>query len=159
MALLLERWVQSQEGRGQVVLLRGEAGIGKSRLVEALRERARRREVQHALRSLFPYYQNSALYPVIDLQRFLQWQRDDARGEVDTLERVRGRIGAPGGRRAALCRCSPCPAGALSCAEPDAPTTAAEDTGSLVAWLLEEAERQPVLAVWEDLHTGRTPRR
>jgi class 3 adenylate cyclase/predicted ATPase len=77
-ALLLERWAQSQEGRGQVVLLRGEAGIGKSRLVEALRERVRREGATHIAFRCSPYYQNSALYPVIDhLQRFLQWQRDD----------------------------------------------------------------------------------
>jgi predicted ATPase len=90
LALLLERWVQSQAGRGQVVLLRGEAGIGKSRLVEALRERVRREGATHVAFRCSPYYQNSALYPVIDhLQRFLQWQRDDApEARLDVLERV-----------------------------------------------------------------------
>ena len=88
MALLLERWAQSRDGRGQVVLLSGEAGIGKSRLVEVLREHA---YSEGAIRIVFrcsPYHQNSALYPVIDhVQRFLQWDRDDApQTRLDKLE-------------------------------------------------------------------------
>src|SRR5215475_275804 len=89
-ALLLERWAQSQDGTGQVVLLRGEAGIGKSRLVEVLRERVISAGATRVVFRCSPYHQHSALYPVIDhLQRFLQWQRDetpDAR--FDKLERV-----------------------------------------------------------------------
>jgi class 3 adenylate cyclase len=89
-ALLLERWAQSQDGAGQVVLLRGEAGIGKSRLVEVLRERVISEGATRIVFRCSPYHQNSALYPVIDhLQRFLQWQRDETpEARFDKLEQV-----------------------------------------------------------------------
>src|SRR6058998_183296 len=86
-ALLLERWAHSQDGAGQVVLLRGEAGIGKSRLVEVLRERVRSQGATRMVFRCSPYHQNSVLYPVIDyLQQFLQWQRDETpEAKFDTL--------------------------------------------------------------------------
>jgi class 3 adenylate cyclase/predicted ATPase len=64
---LLERWSMAQQGRGQAVLLSGEGGIGKSRLLGAFRERAATQG--KAWRNIFcsPFYQNSALHPMIDL--------------------------------------------------------------------------------------------
>jgi class 3 adenylate cyclase len=77
-ALLLERWAQSQAGLGQVVLLSGEGGIGKSRLVEVLRERVVGEGSPCIALRCSPYHTHSALYPVIEhLQRWLQFQRDD----------------------------------------------------------------------------------
>jgi class 3 adenylate cyclase len=65
--LLLERWRWVKEGQGQVVLLSGEAGIGKSRLVQVLKDHVTSEpHTRLECRSL-PHYQNSALYPIIDL--------------------------------------------------------------------------------------------
>jgi class 3 adenylate cyclase len=68
LGLLRERWAQVKEGLGQVVLLCGEAGIGKSRLVQVLTAHVAA-EPQAWLTpcQCSPYYQNSALYPIIEL--------------------------------------------------------------------------------------------
>ena len=78
MALLLDRWAQSKDGQGQVGLVSGEAGIGKSRLLEALRAQvSQERHTQITFRCS-PYHVNSALYPMIThLEQLLQVNRDD----------------------------------------------------------------------------------
>src|SRR5262249_55160687 len=79
--LLLERWVQVKEGVGQVVLLRGEAGIGKSRLVQVLQEHvATEPQVWLTPCQCSPYYQNTALYPLIDLLErvALRFEREES---------------------------------------------------------------------------------
>src|SRR6516164_5178346 len=74
-ALLLERWQQAKSGQGQVVLLTGDAGIGKSRLVQILKEHvANEPHVRWECRSA-EYAQNTALFPLVDLfQRLFQFE-------------------------------------------------------------------------------------
>jgi class 3 adenylate cyclase/tetratricopeptide (TPR) repeat protein len=65
LALLIERWRQAKSGEGQMILLSGEAGIGKSRVTEALIDAAGA-EPHFLLRyQCSPYHGDSALYPVI----------------------------------------------------------------------------------------------
>jgi class 3 adenylate cyclase/tetratricopeptide (TPR) repeat protein len=64
-ALLLERWALARDGEGQVVVLSGEAGIGKSRIGQALRERLGGEDHASVVLQCSPYFSGSALYPVV----------------------------------------------------------------------------------------------
>jgi class 3 adenylate cyclase/predicted ATPase len=76
--LLLRRWERGKTGDGQIVLLSGEAGIGKSRLVQVLRDRIKEEPHFGAVFHCSPLYQHSALYPVIAwLQRVLGFAKED----------------------------------------------------------------------------------
>src|SRR5215510_5764211 len=90
LALLQQRWQQAQQGAGQVVLLSGEPGIGKSRLVQELRDQLARQGVTRMEFRCSPYHQNSALYPIIEhLQRLLQFAREDAPAtKLEKLQRA-----------------------------------------------------------------------
>src|SRR5712691_383808 len=79
LAVLQRRWDHAKAGAGQVVLLSGEPGIGKSRLVQELKEQLAHEGATHIEFRCSPYHQNSALYPLIDhLQRLLQLAREDS---------------------------------------------------------------------------------
>jgi class 3 adenylate cyclase len=86
--LLLRRWSQAKDGEGQVVLLSGEPGIGKSRILSTLRERLDAQGVQALRFQCSPYYVNSAFWPIIyNFERTLRFTRDETTdSKLDRLE-------------------------------------------------------------------------
>jgi predicted ATPase len=157
MALLLERWTQVKEGTGHVVLLSGEAGIGKSRLVQVLKDHAVGEAHTRLECRCSPYHQNSALYPLIDLlHRTLYWQENEESAErLEKLEHALGQYRLP------LDETVPLLAALLSLPLPDGRYPALTLTPqrqkqkileAILTMVLELTERQPVLFIVEDLH-------
>jgi len=154
--LLLRRWEQAKDGEGQVVLLSGEAGIGKSRLVRAVRERLGQDEPHTLLsHSCSPFHQTSALHPVIGLlERGAGYARDDPpERKLEKLEALLGRatenVAAVAPLIAALLSI---PAGGRYSVRDLTPQQQKERTfEALIDQLAGLAARQPVLSVYEDV--------
>jgi predicted ATPase/class 3 adenylate cyclase len=155
--LLRRRWEQSKAGLGQVVFISGEAGIGKSALVEGLRAQVRAAGMPRIAFRCSPYHSNSALYPVIThIEHLLQFESGDS--PATRLAKLEAGLRP---YRLPLAEVVPLLAGLLSVPLPEeryatltltSQQQKQQTLDTLVAWLEAEAERQPVLVAWEDLH-------
>jgi class 3 adenylate cyclase len=89
MRRLIELWDCARAGSGRVMLVSGEAGIGKSRLVQALKQHVSAQGHRWGSMRCSPYYSSTPLYPVIELWQQaidLSGARDPA-ARLDWLER------------------------------------------------------------------------
>jgi serine/threonine protein kinase/tetratricopeptide (TPR) repeat protein len=154
---LMTRWDQARAGTGQAVLLTGEPGIGKSRLVRALRERVREGDGAHRVRWLqahgTPYTQNTPLHAVVQLlHRTMAGEASAAASASQHLEALLARHH--------LDEAYPLLASLLDLPEradrrmaPMPPERQREQTlDALVALLLEMGTTDPVVLLVEDLH-------
>src|SRR5439155_19481717 len=96
--LLLRRWARAKTGDGQVVLVSGEPGIGKSRITASLEEHLQTEPHLRLRYFCSPYRQDSALFPFIDqLERASGFARDDpASARLEKLEALLARAAPPG---------------------------------------------------------------
>ncbi len=154
--LLGERWKRAAEGMGQVVVLTGEAGIGKSRLVQVLRDQIAGPAATHIECRCSPHTQQSALYPVIaHLERALAFTRNDT--PTDKLHKLEDALASYAVPLAAMV---PLFTALLSLPPPAhyPPLTLTSQRQrqktleALLTWLGQEADKHPVLFMVEDLH-------
>jgi class 3 adenylate cyclase/tetratricopeptide (TPR) repeat protein len=155
MGLMRERWHLARQGEGQIVTVIGEAGIGKSRMIEALQEEVAGEAHARINLQCSPYHSDSALYPVIQyLNRvagFAPADPADARAE-----KVRALLAA---RRIADPAARPLLAELLSMPLAETAATAqspAQRKASTLALIVEIMARtgdgDPVVIVLEDAH-------
>jgi len=155
-ALLAERWAQALDGEGQVALLSGEPGVGKSRIAHALRQQIAGAPHAWVQYQCSPFFSNTALYPVIE-----QLKRAAGFGDEDSADVKRARLTAlletSGSTNpevialyAALLSLPPAEGAAPLELSPQ--QLKSRTIEAVVGGLLRLAEMRPVLLVVEDVH-------
>jgi len=153
--LLLRRWVRAKTGDGQIMLISGEAGIGKSRVTAAFEERLRTEQHFRLRYFCSPSHQDSALFPVIhQLGRAAGFARDDpAAAKLQKLESLLARAAPPDEDVAFLADLMSLPAAARH----PLPNLSAQrkkqgTLDALIRQLEGLAREKPVVSVFEDAH-------
>ena len=156
LGILMERWAWARDGDGQAVLLSGEPGIGKSRVIRTLHERLRDELYTPLSHYCSPHHTNSALHPVIGLLERAA-RLDRAAPPEEQLARIEAMLiptsGGPGEVAPLLAALLGVPSGERYPALTMTPEVQKRRT--LLA-LLDQLEglaaRQPILALCEDAH-------
>lgn len=156
MDVLSRCWAKATVGDGQLVLLGGEAGVGKSRLLHALKEKLKNEKYTSCECQCSPFYQNSAFYPIIDfIQRLLRFSKiDTPEFKLARLERMFEQHGIPPGESIPVL--APLLFVPLNDRYPPLilpPKIKKQKIlEAFASLLLAIAERQPTLLIIEDLH-------
>ena len=153
--LLLRRWSKAKDGEGQVVLLSGEAGIGKSRLTTAFLKQIS--EEPHARLRCFcsPQRTDSALYPVIgQLERAAEFKHDDnVKTKLDKLDNLLARSPTSPGDPALLADLLSLPNdGRYPPLTYDPQERRKKTLEALVGQVEALSRSEPVLMIFEDAH-------
>jgi tetratricopeptide (TPR) repeat protein len=140
---LLTYWRGAQEGRGAVVLVTGEAGLGKSRLVQELHQRVRQERCNHFQCQCWSQSNTSAFQPIIELLR----------RKLASREEVLEKLGLSPEDAALLAQLLSRPVPEDLPSLPLSPGRFKQRTFEALAALLSQLAREyPVLGVVEDLH-------
>jgi predicted ATPase len=153
--LLLRRWSKAKSGEGQVVLLSGEAGIGKSRLTAALLERLATESHTRLRYFCSPQHTDSALYPIIgQMERAAGFLRDDTpKAKLDKLDGVLAQTSTPTGDAALFAEMLSLPNDGRYPAVNLPPQQRRQRTLEVLGSQMEALTLQnPVLMIFEDAH-------
>ena len=153
--LLLRRWARAKAGDGQIVLVSGEAGLGKSRITAAFEERLQAEPHLRLRYFCSPYHQDSALFPIIDqLGQAAGFARDDPPAlKLEKLEALLARAAPPDEDVAFLADLMSLPASERHPLPNLSPQRKKERTlEALIRQLEGLAHEKPVVTVWEDAH-------
>jgi class 3 adenylate cyclase/predicted ATPase len=152
--LMLRRWTQAKAGQGRVILFSGEAGIGKSRLILALRDSLGTDRLTEMHFFCSPHHQNSTLFPIINfLERAAGFGREDTPAtKLDQLEALMAGTSTADRDVALLADLLLLPTDRFAAIERNPRLRRQQTFEALMRQITELAGKKPILMIFEDVH-------